>query len=664
MNARLQSSDYFVAGGTLRSDTPSYVKRPMDDELFSLALGGKFCYVLTPRQMGKSSLMVRTAQRLHSEGIHTAIIDLTRIGTTIGEERWYLSLLSQLQRRLGLSTDLTAWWQRSSEQGYVPRFIDFLRDVVLAEVEGQIVIFIDEIDTTLNLDFRDDFFAAIRAMYNARADDPEFERLTFVLLGVASPTDLITGPERTPFNIGHGIELVEFSHQDASVLRTGLEAACPDQGEAIFNRIHHWTNGHPYLTQKLCLAVAESRRKHWTDEEVDQLVDELFISAETRRETNLQFVQDRILTHPLRRELLRLYKDVIRSRRIQDDSQSAVQTQLKLSGLVKVEHGSLSARNKIYLRVFDLQWVRRHTEVNWTAIVAGVAATVAVLAVGLLVFILFSPSNVVNIAQGDVSPLDIRAPYVLTYESKIGTEDARDRRAASVPDFYDPPDAAVARQQEVWARQILDSVSTVREDSHASPEEKATQIRTNPNSDHLSPVIITQILSLSENDWKEVEEETVRVLGQAMQGEIKESDVDGVRQSLPALISSKTSDQAAVVQAIAGDLVTANTFYNATRTEEVRLQARENTEPVWWTVREGEIIVRRGELVTAMDIEALDKYGLRQPQSPWQLVVGGVVLGALLIALVLLMFRVRPSLLGKVRHPLLRASAGRRSQKR
>jgi hypothetical protein len=55
-----------------------------------------------------------------------------------------------------------------------------------------IVIFIDEIDSVLGLNFPiDDFFAAIRACYNKRAQNPEYKRLTFVLLGVATPTELI-----------------------------------------------------------------------------------------------------------------------------------------------------------------------------------------------------------------------------------------------------------------------------------------------------------------------------------------------------------------------------------------------------------------------------------------------------------------------------------------
>jgi hypothetical protein len=108
-----------------------------------------------------------------------------------------LGLLTQLKRNLKLSVDLESWWQERMALGQVQRFTDFLRDVLLHEIEGQIVIFIDEIDTTLNLSFSDDFFAAIRFVYNARATDAAFERLTFVLLGVATPADLIKDRSRT-----------------------------------------------------------------------------------------------------------------------------------------------------------------------------------------------------------------------------------------------------------------------------------------------------------------------------------------------------------------------------------------------------------------------------------------------------------------------------------
>ncbi|MEM7345986.1 MAG: AAA-like domain-containing protein, partial [Chloroflexota bacterium] len=312
-------SDFFVAGGTLRPDSPSYVSRPADEELFNLAQAGEFCYVLTARQMGKSSLMIRTARRLRAEGIHSIIIDLTKIGIEVTVEQWYLGLLTQLKRKLRLKVDVEAWWQEHTAIGHVQRFSDFLHDVVLQETEGQIVIFMDEIDTTLNLAFSDDFFAAIRYIFNARATDSEYQRITFVLLGVATPADLIKDLRRTPFNIGQGIDLSDFRRRDVVVLQEGLHNAYPGAGSGIFERIFYWTNGHPYLTQKLCLSVAETNDGTWTDEKIDALVEDLFLSKEARKETNLQFVRDNIQASNNKRRLLSLYKKIYKKKVVTED---------------------------------------------------------------------------------------------------------------------------------------------------------------------------------------------------------------------------------------------------------------------------------------------------------------------------------------------------------
>jgi hypothetical protein len=71
------------------------------------------------------------------------------------------------------------------------RLSEFIEDVLLAEFSQNLVIFIDEIDSIIKINFKEDFFAFIRACYNQRVDNPEYNRLTFCLLGVATPSDLI-----------------------------------------------------------------------------------------------------------------------------------------------------------------------------------------------------------------------------------------------------------------------------------------------------------------------------------------------------------------------------------------------------------------------------------------------------------------------------------------
>lgn len=360
-------SNFFTAGGTLALDNASYVKRAVDDELLELAQKGEFCYVLTPRQMGKSSLMIRTAAALSRQGVKTAILDLTQIGT-VTLNQWYLGLLSQLQEQLGLADDPIAWWQAHGELSEVQRFTTYLRQVILKELKKhQIVIFIDEIDSTIKLDFSDDFFAAIRAIYNARATEREFKRLTFIFLGVATPLDLIKDSVRTPFNIGHAITLEDFSRQDAHSLLEGLNAIYPTQAEAIFKRIHHWCNGHPYLTQKLCLTLSRKAGEPWHDEQIDKLVHQLFLRRDSEKETNLQFVQRRLLKHSKREPLLQLYKKVYQGQKVAADGYSTIHQQIKLAGIVKVEHGILKIRNRIYQSAFDLAWIEKHSEPkSWT----------------------------------------------------------------------------------------------------------------------------------------------------------------------------------------------------------------------------------------------------------------------------------------------------------
>ena len=179
----------------------------------------------------------------------------------------------------------------------VQRFSEFLRELVLEQINGRLVVFFDEIDSTISLDFTDDFFAAIRACYNDRANDDAFERLTFVLLGVASPSDLMRDTRRTPFNIGEGIELADFTLAEMTDLRLGLNVD-EARGQSIVKRIFEWTSGHPYLTQKVASLLLAYEGKELDVGHVDEVVGEHLLSEHaSQTELNLRFVKDRLTGH-------------------------------------------------------------------------------------------------------------------------------------------------------------------------------------------------------------------------------------------------------------------------------------------------------------------------------------------------------------------------------
>jgi len=364
---------FYKTQGTLPLDAPSYVERQADRQLVEALVQGRFCYILTARQMGKSSLMVRAAQRMRERGTCVVQLDLQAIGVNLTPDQWYDGLVVKMGRQVGLETELEDFWLDNDRLGPVQRLFTALHDLVLPGLasppvlEGQrppkLVVFIDEIDVVRTLKFStDEFFAAIREAHNARSADPAWREVTFVLLGVATPAELIRDPSVTLFNLGQRIELTDFSYDEAVPLGHGLGRPQREAG-MLLHRVYRWTNGHPYLTQRLCQALADNPLlQHPND--VDRLCEEIFLGRRAcEQDENLLFVRERMLRSGLRRiEVLRLYEQIHGRHSIPDDPANPLVNALHLAGAVRAEHGLLAVRNRIYYHVFNREWLRQTLE--------------------------------------------------------------------------------------------------------------------------------------------------------------------------------------------------------------------------------------------------------------------------------------------------------------
>jgi ELWxxDGT repeat protein len=372
----------YTVGGTVQAGGGIYIKRKADDELLNHCRNGELAFVLSSRQVGKSSLMVRTAQQLENENIRSVTIDLSAIGVNVTQDEWYLGILNEIYNALNLKTDIFTWWNQYSQLGPAQRLMNFFRDVLLNEVETPIVLFFDEIDSTLSIPFSDDFYVALRAAYNARSTTPEFKRLSFVLVGVASPGDLISESKRTPFNIGSRVEIRDFTLNEALPLAEGLG----EHAEDILKWIYEYTGGHPYLTQRVCAYLANS--KETIDKEaVSNAIIRLFTGEQGKQDNNLQFVRSMLSKRsPDITRVLLIYRDVRSGKRVIDDERSVAKAHLKLAGLVRSEKGVLIVRNEIYNTVFNHQWIQENIPKNWTKIAAFSLGLVTFTLISILVY--------------------------------------------------------------------------------------------------------------------------------------------------------------------------------------------------------------------------------------------------------------------------------------
>lgn len=370
----------YQVGGSLAVNNPTYIERQADRDLYDALLRGELCYVLTSRQMGKSSLRLRTRHRIQSTNNgRCASIDMTRIGSTnITVNQWYQGIAFDLLRSLKLYhlIDLPTWWTNQGNLSPVQKLSLFFEEVILNHYSDEnIFIFVDEIDSIQSLAFPvDDFFALIRYCYNQRMEDSAYQRLNWALFGVASPGDLTADVKRTPFNLGKAIALPGFTYMEASPLLAGLEPYL-DRPKRILTAILEWTDGQPFLTQKICALVQQAGQIIHPEtldipsgEEgmwVEQLVRSHIIEnwqmqdePEHLRTISRFLLQD--ATKSAR--LLGLYQQLL----LNDGGSAELETDefgeftpLLLSGLVTYRAGFLRVHNRIYCEVFNQGWVQR-----------------------------------------------------------------------------------------------------------------------------------------------------------------------------------------------------------------------------------------------------------------------------------------------------------------
>ncbi len=261
--------------------------------------------------------------------------------------------------------------------------------------------------------------------------------------------------------------------------------------------------------------------------------------------------------------------------------------------------------------------------------------------------------STVSVEEGSVATQDVMAPYAVTYQSEVLTEERMQEAANQVAPVYTNPDPSIARRQLNRLKDALAFIDVVRNDPFATREEKLNDLAALEGI-YLSQDTAIQILEISEVRWQTVKQEAVVILEQVMRSTIREVDLEEARQRLPSLVSlSLSEDQVNLVVDLASAFVAPNSVYSEELSQEARQEAMDAVPPVTRSIAAGETIVRRGEIVEEEDIEALQEMGLMTSFAGWQKKAGAFAAVANSAVFILLYFRAYPSLLKKTKRLVL-----------
>ncbi len=363
------TGEFFSVGTPLHAVRAGYVKRKADDLLYDTVLAGSYAHVLAPDRSGKTSLIAATAARLEAIGCKIGVLDLAQIGDRDGGNdpgRWYYNVAYRLLRQLRIRYDLQSWWHDRSILSNRQRLLEFYSEIVLQFVSERIIIFVDEIQCIEDLPFADHLLASIRAAHNARTTDPDFMRLTFVLLGECDPVSLIAEPEMSPFSVTQPVVLDDFSREQLDLFETELNLEPGDAAKAL-DRIYYWTRGQPYLSQKLARQVARDEITDDVAAHVDHVATtQLAGRAALHSEPHMGHIHRVVVKHEKQLEaLLTLYGRIRKGIEVSADLGCPLQRRLLAIGLVVIDHdGHLCVRNRLYEAVFTARWANEHLPIR------------------------------------------------------------------------------------------------------------------------------------------------------------------------------------------------------------------------------------------------------------------------------------------------------------
>ncbi|HVG19527.1 MAG TPA: AAA-like domain-containing protein [Blastocatellia bacterium] len=344
MPAPLPSAQLEMPEGTMDSQSTFYVVRKSDPvALEAIKRQGVTITIKGPRQMGKSSLLIRAIDAAVTAGKRVAFLDFQLIDRTslTNAELFYRHFCAWLTSELEMEDRVAEYW--GMPLGNSLRCTRYVSKYLLKEMGGPLVLAMDEVESVFDTEFRSDFFGMLRNWHNDRSRPPFiWKQLDLVLVTSTEPYQLIENLNQSPFNVGEVIELTDFTAgQVADLNRRHGSPLDPNEVQRLMALL----GGHPYLIRRALYLVASQRVS----------AAELFESATADRGPFGDHLRYHLFRLHNKEELIEGLRQVIRKNTCDDEQ---IFFRLRGAGLVRSDGRAALPRCQLYADYF-----REHLDV-------------------------------------------------------------------------------------------------------------------------------------------------------------------------------------------------------------------------------------------------------------------------------------------------------------
>lgn len=347
-------SNPFIVEGPVPPDSPLYIEREADRQLINLAVDGEIFYIVAPRQMGRTSLIHRTAERLRERSVRCAIVDLSTFGSASTDDEWYERFVEELSLQLQPKIDTKMWWrqQRPGSEARLQAYFEQL----LKEASGETVVFIDDLEVMERDGPWQSFFQFVGLFYESRSKSVTDRGVSLILSG---RDDLMRLVSTNSLRFVWPIHLTDFTLEEAARL---TQAFWFDQQTAmrVMRAVFEWTGGHPYLTQRVCSLMYEAGGLESIDT-VEQQIRRYFHGDHA--DPHLDYIRGALTDSDYSPSILKQYQSILRGQ----SNALEVSTVEYMVDLGLLKPGTPpQVRNRIYREVFNEKWVEEQLRLSTT----------------------------------------------------------------------------------------------------------------------------------------------------------------------------------------------------------------------------------------------------------------------------------------------------------